>query len=1362
MFLDQNLVRQLREQVADLLAQQRQDDAANGIPPMSGEDERRFARALISRVLDQHARAEISAGRSPLAAQDEDDVAQGNHAALFGVGRLQPLLEDPEVENIDINGYDNAFIQYADGREERGAPVADSDDELVELVQILGSCSGLVSRPFGSANPQLDRRLPDGSRLSAIMDVCARPALSLRRARLDRVGLEDLVRLGTLSPRLAAFCSAAVRARKNIMIAGATNAGKTTFLRALANEIPPSERLITVERALELGLGEFPSCDIVLPDFSEPLVRVEVGAKVRVSAIGKAGQLDAPARPVREHKLPGPLVLRTRTGTSSALAERSKELRRERRRQRKLDKQHVKENKRRQKLGEKPVVLPQAHVEQDPDAGRKLVELDRRPLVGRTDWESETILALGQSQMTIGPVPPADAVVVSGSQASTLDFNRPPRLARPQRHAKFTLPREPQRPRKQPFSLIMLLGPLVMGTSMYMLTGRLLTLMFTFLSPIMMIANRFASRSSSHKQYRNEVVKYDETKRLVEAAAFKSLLEEHQLRRADHPDPAEVMLRATGPRAALWERRPYDRDWLQLRVGTADQRSEIELGLPDRATYEEPLRWTAPDVPVTLPLRHLGVAGVCGAKRHVTASWLACQCAVLHSPAEVELMVLIDPEQSEDAARNWEWACWLPHLRMPEGPGSRLRAALDEDTVARQVNGLVQLIEERTEAKTPPSNGMVVVLDGARALRRVPGMIQALRQGGKVGVTFICLDDDREALPEECRAVVDAAEPWASVSITDAEKIEQVTLDLPEPLWFERIGRSLAPYRDAAAKGAEGTIPHSSRFLDIVNMPEPSAAEVLRRWQGGTATTKAVIGEDGEGLFAVDVRADGPHALVAGTTGSGKSELLQTLIASLCAGNTPEAMTFVLVDYKGGAAFKDCARLPHTVGMVTDLDGHLTSRALESLGAELRRREHMLAAADAKDIEDYTAALQPGDEPMPRLMLIIDEFAALVAELPEFVTGLVDIARRGRSLGVHLVLATQRPAGVVSAEIKSNTNLRIALRVTDENDSQDVVESNASAHIPPSIPGRAHARLGHGRLLQFQASRVGGRPRGAVRIQGPRVERFSLAGLSRPAPQGPSVEEDVSIPTDLASLVDAMLEARASTGLPEPHRPWLEPLPTLVTLDALEHWGQEDPREAPEASHTDITATGFLPPVVIGLEDLPAELLYNSSCSKDAAPMVIQGVTAYAAFQAYSHAARNPGDDLAEIGKWYDRAADVLTLMEKIDTDNTAAEQRHNGALAATQALSVVPVVGAGFALTNAGLTAVGPPTNHNALYDSGHSGSAESLRAAYMNNVIAAGLVAPPEGASFYDETNGTISIRNDGCTQGFQLLDGQFEGAE
>ncbi len=256
--MDHTQVKRFRQEVGDRLAQQRRLDAESGLPPMSGEDERQFARALIAQVLEQHARTEITSGGRAPSAEEEEELAGAVHAALFGVGRLQPLLDDTDIENIDINGCDQVFVGFADGREEMGEPVADSDEELVDLIQILAAYSGLSSRSFDTANPQLDLRLPDGSRLSAVMDVTIRPALSIRRARLGKVFLSDLVGNGTLTPELGMFLAAAVAARKNIMISGATNAGKTTLLRAVANQIAPAERLVTVERALELGLDHFP------------------------------------------------------------------------------------------------------------------------------------------------------------------------------------------------------------------------------------------------------------------------------------------------------------------------------------------------------------------------------------------------------------------------------------------------------------------------------------------------------------------------------------------------------------------------------------------------------------------------------------------------------------------------------------------------------------------------------------------------------------------------------------------------------------------------------------------------------------------------------------------------------------------------------------------------------------------------------------------------------------------------------------------------------------------------------------------------------------------------------------------------
>jgi pilus assembly protein CpaF len=273
--MDHGLVKRLRQGVGDRLAEQRRVDQLSGLAPMTNEDERQYAHSVIAQVLQEHAHQEMTHGRTPPNAMEEEALAAGIHAALFGVGRLQPLLDDNEIENIDVNGCDRVFISYADGREVMSEPIAESDEEMIELIQLLGAYSGLSSRPFDSANPQLDVRLPDGSRLSAVMDVTRRPALSIRRARLGKVFLSDLVGNGTILPELGTFLSSLVHARKNVMIAGSTNAGKTTLLRAMANEIPSHERLITVERAMELGLDQFPELHPNAVAFEERLPNSE-------------------------------------------------------------------------------------------------------------------------------------------------------------------------------------------------------------------------------------------------------------------------------------------------------------------------------------------------------------------------------------------------------------------------------------------------------------------------------------------------------------------------------------------------------------------------------------------------------------------------------------------------------------------------------------------------------------------------------------------------------------------------------------------------------------------------------------------------------------------------------------------------------------------------------------------------------------------------------------------------------------------------------------------------------------------------------------------------------------------------------
>ena len=366
----------------------------------------------------------------------------------------------------------------------------------------------------------------------------------------------------------------------------------------------------------------------------------------------------------------------------------------------------------------------------------------------------------------------------------------------------------------------------------------------------------------------------------------------------------------------------------------------------------------------------------------------------------------------------------------------------------------------------------------------------------------------------------------------------------------------------------------------MLNLDPPSPELIATRWLTGGQSTVAVLGESYDGPFAIDLRRDGPHGLVAGTTGAGKSELLQTFVASLAIVNRPDAMTFVLIDYKGGSAFKDCARLPHTVGMVSDLDGHLTERALASLSAELKRREELLLRAGAKDIEDYNDArrVDPALGPLPRLVLIIDEFASLRAELPDFVTGLVGIAQRGRSLGVHLILATQRPAGVVSADIRANTNLRIALRVTDASESADVIDVPDAAWISKATPGRCYVRSGAASPVGVQSARIGGRRPGAtavVRRDPARFIQVAWRDVGRPLPQARRgvADDDGNSATDLSVLVDAIGAASQRMGCTRQPSPWLPPLPDLVTLAELP--------PAPEGP-------GDIAPIPFGITDVPA------------------------------------------------------------------------------------------------------------------------------------------------------------------------------
>ncbi|MDP9026137.1 MAG: FtsK/SpoIIIE domain-containing protein, partial [Actinomycetota bacterium] len=785
--------------------------------------------------------------------------------------------------------------------------------------------------------------------------------------------------------------------------------------------------------------------------------------------------------------------------------------------------------------------------------------LDGAEITASTPWAVGAQLAIAGRLIELA-LPDDDlAAFVPSPEGGGIDYNRPPRILPPDASTALRLPSPPPDEPSRPLPILAALAPLLIAAASAIFLKSYYFLLIAALSPITMVANYLSSRRSGKKSHRQRMAEYREHKRVIEMDAATALRFERAELLRNAPDPAGLAEIATRPLPRLWERRKSDPDHLRIRVGTATQPSRVSLDDPEQLEHRRIVTWEARDVPAVFQLAERGVVGIAGwgDRPRRLAQWAVAQIAVLQSPRDVQLYLLSDSGGRE----TWEWMTWLPHVRPALGQDTMTTLGVTATTTARRISELVQIIDARTAAVGNSSwtgSEIVVVIDGARRLRTLPGLVQLLKEGPSVGVYSLCVDSDERLLPEECTAVVIADADSLAIRQQRVNVLAGIRPDLIDNDWLDWVARGVAPIRDASPDDDGSAIPNASRLLDVLHLEPPTALEIQSRWARSPRSTTAIVGESIDGAFSIDLVVDGPHALIAGTTGSGKSELLQTLVASLAVANRPDEMNFVLVDYKGGAAFKDCVDLPHTVGMVTDLDTHLVERALESLGAELKRREHLLSAAGAKDLPDYLdlRAMQPALPGIPRLAIVIDEFASLARELPDFVRGLVNIAQRGRSLGIHLILATQRPSGVVSPEIRANTNLRIALRVTDASESSDVIDAPDAARISKATPGRAYVRLGASSLVPFQAGRVGGRRRGASSQpeSEPFLRQLTFAELAEAAPVAPrAVVTDASnaADTDLRSLVSAIRLAAESLGIAEQPRPWLPALPDEVTIESL-------------------------------------------------------------------------------------------------------------------------------------------------------------------------------------------------------------------
>jgi S-DNA-T family DNA segregation ATPase FtsK/SpoIIIE len=583
------------------------------------------------------------------------------------------------------------------------------------------------------------------------------------------------------------------------------------------------------------------------------------------------------------------------------------------------------------------------------------------------------------------------------------------------------------------------------------------------------------------------------------------------------------------------------------------------------------------DVPICVAMRDVGVLGICGprALRTGVLRSLVIQATTLHSPEQLHLVIL-----APGASEEWSWARWLPHLASRPTDGGTAAVGFDE----AQVNARVSELNAR---HSPPDGGdrphTLVIVDGTAAIRGCAALATLTSRAGADSSVIWCDEDERD-LPGAATAIAvlsAAPQPALMLRRSGHDGLLSVVPDLMAVDVAEAAARTLAPLRDSTGGGQNG-LPTSLRWEDVADVDlgsrQTATRSVTRHWSRGPSTA-ITLGSCGDEPTTIDLCRDGPHTLIAGTTGSGKSELLLSMVASLAAKNRPDQLSLLLIDHKGGAAFGPCARLPHTVGVVTDLDRESTKRALLSLTAELRRREALFAAVDATDLESYAAATAGEGRPttgLARLVIMVDEFATLAEEQPEFVGGLVGIAQRGRSLGVHLVLATQRPDGVVSADIRANARLRICLGVARESESRDVIDCPDAVTISRTTPGRAYLRIGPGDLTEFQTARVGGRRADEVAAT---VTLSPTATLGEPpVVTAPSASVDVA--ADLDVLIDAAIEVSETLGATTPPPPWLPALPLMLPQSTLPR--RPDPTTAAWGL-LDLPAAGAQRPLTLDL-----------------------------------------------------------------------------------------------------------------------------------------------------------------------------------
>ena len=668
-------------------------------------------------------------------------------------------------------------------------------------------------------------------------------------------------------------------------------------------------------------------------------------------------------------------------------------------------------------------------------------------------------------------------------------------------------PAKPQKPKNNLFMrLLPSMGMLLAAVVMAFFGGAMIIM--SAISGIMAVFTTIMSIKEANKDYKQGVAERLEK---YNAYVAKKRGEIEQCRLQEQAQLEEVYVsqavetqRFASFSSDLFDRVPEDEDYLCVRLGSGSLKSvrEINYKKQERLEVDDELQLIpeqmckeyshVPNAPIVCDLKTVNAVGIVGAPGHRFSMLknIVIDIAARQFFSDVKMVFVAQAEHKDHI----KWLRFLPHVYNDD---IKVRNIVCDDESKNLIfEYLYKELSFREQNKTHNEHIVVFFYD-EYGIKSHP-ISKFVEKAKDLGVTFVFFGDKIADVPQGCGYIISIQNAQSAELINTQDKSETVQFEYPtlQDAQAQEIVKLLAPvYTEEIS--LEGTLTKNISMFEMLNILAVDDIDLEKRWASSQVfkSMAAPLGVSKTGIVNLDLhdKAHGPHGLVAGTTGSGKSEILQTYILAMATLFHPYEVGFVIIDFKGGGMVNQFKELPHLMGAITNIDGKEINRSLKSIKAELQKRQRLFADADVNHIDKYIRKFKAGEvsEPLPHLIIIVDEFAELKAEQPEFMKELISAARIGRSLGVHLILATQKPSGQVNEQIWSNSRFKLCLKVQSQEDSNEVIKSPLAAEIKE--PGRAYLQVGNNEIFELFQSAYSGAPE---RADDSNVKEFTIYSLT--------------------------------------------------------------------------------------------------------------------------------------------------------------------------------------------------------------------------------------------------------------------------